>query len=330
MNVLEYGAKGDGVTDDTLSVQSAINNAKNGTVYLPMGIYLVTSLIIDYSTHLIGEGWSDIGHGGSIIKSKSALPIISIKKPTQRNTYYGAVLNDFSIIGNLQDNNGNNKQSGINVDKEGSTIFERISISNCGDYAIRLAETTHVSCLKIKNCILTKNAKGGIYGRCRGNAQINAITINDNIIGTNGYGINVTGNNLNIRRNTIQNNNCSGICLSNNDCSFSGGAKNVIIDGNYFEGNKEGEILVESDLSGTVFNFHNNIEILNNYFNTDLNKITKEDILASITVLSNCNWKIRYFHLRNSNNFRLRNGAVAFSGIDTLDETSIIESPFNI
>ncbi len=49
LNVLDYGAVGDGVHNDTSAIQSAMNNAvdaadsKDGVVYLPNGTYLVTS-----------------------------------------------------------------------------------------------------------------------------------------------------------------------------------------------------------------------------------------------------------------------------------------------
>jgi hypothetical protein len=42
-NVLEYGAKGDGQTDDTAAIQKAIDS--NRTVYLPLGFYVVNDTI---------------------------------------------------------------------------------------------------------------------------------------------------------------------------------------------------------------------------------------------------------------------------------------------
>lgn len=47
-NVLKFGAVGDGVTDDTAAIQSAVNAAREdggGEVILPTGVYLVTSTI---------------------------------------------------------------------------------------------------------------------------------------------------------------------------------------------------------------------------------------------------------------------------------------------
>ena len=46
VNVKQFGAKGDGVTDDTAAIQTAIDNNPNTTIYFPKGIYLVSQTII--------------------------------------------------------------------------------------------------------------------------------------------------------------------------------------------------------------------------------------------------------------------------------------------
>jgi len=47
INVKDYGAVGDGVTDDTQAIQNAINAVEEGgTVYLPYGRYLISSTIV--------------------------------------------------------------------------------------------------------------------------------------------------------------------------------------------------------------------------------------------------------------------------------------------
>lgn len=54
-NVLDFGAVGDGVTDDTAAVQAALN--QTGTVYVPKGSYKITSTItLSSNTTLVCEG----------------------------------------------------------------------------------------------------------------------------------------------------------------------------------------------------------------------------------------------------------------------------------
>lgn len=48
LNVKKYGAKGNGINNDTKSIQQAIDEAKkkNTNIYLPVGTYMVTNLVI--------------------------------------------------------------------------------------------------------------------------------------------------------------------------------------------------------------------------------------------------------------------------------------------
>jgi hypothetical protein len=49
INVKTLGAKGDGLTDDTIAIQNAINDCKNGgIVYIPKGVFLHTGLTIPH------------------------------------------------------------------------------------------------------------------------------------------------------------------------------------------------------------------------------------------------------------------------------------------
>ena len=59
-NVKDYGAKGDEITNDTTAIQNAINAASSaggGTVYLPPGIYRISStLTLPANVNFIGSG----------------------------------------------------------------------------------------------------------------------------------------------------------------------------------------------------------------------------------------------------------------------------------
>ena len=58
VNVLDYGAKGDGVTNDTAAIQAAVNSG--GAVYFPAGTYMVTHVDLFSNTELFGEGFLTI------------------------------------------------------------------------------------------------------------------------------------------------------------------------------------------------------------------------------------------------------------------------------
>lgn len=54
INVKDYGAKGDGITDDTQAIQAALNKA--GNIYIPEGTYIISELVVKSNTHLFGAG----------------------------------------------------------------------------------------------------------------------------------------------------------------------------------------------------------------------------------------------------------------------------------
>src|SRR5690606_24053156 len=57
INVMAYGATGDGKTDDSKAIQLALDSARVGdTVYLPKGTYLVHSLRLVSNVHIVADG----------------------------------------------------------------------------------------------------------------------------------------------------------------------------------------------------------------------------------------------------------------------------------
>lgn len=143
VNVRWFGAKGDGVTDDTVAVNKARSSnafANNGTLYFPIGVYIGASFIFDYvsnarnSINIIGDGQGSVlmtdGNGGPVV-------ILGDKRPTWK----WAKVSDIAIIGHnpnhqlTSDSIGvmfsNPSNPGINNNEPGRWVFERVLFSNC-------------------------------------------------------------------------------------------------------------------------------------------------------------------------------------------------------
>ena len=108
-NVKDYGAKGDGETDDAKAIQEAIdaaNTAGGGVVLVPAGIYIVgTTLVIENNITVAGQGEA------SVIKLKDGanVDVLTTARYGKGDVTAGArdfLLRDFAIDGNKANQTG--------------------------------------------------------------------------------------------------------------------------------------------------------------------------------------------------------------------------------
>lgn len=106
LNVLDYGATGDGVTDDTAAIQAAINDGvtQNKAVYIPNGTYIITSTLnLPNNITLYGETQRKINQGGNtygtIIKTAANITMMQTTAVMPSFTF-GIRIENISFWGN--------------------------------------------------------------------------------------------------------------------------------------------------------------------------------------------------------------------------------------
>lgn len=151
-DVKDYGAVGDGVTDDTLAIQTAINSViavGGGLVYIPPGVYIVTS--IHYGSNLTIQG---SGIEVTILKLKDNSNGESVFNCNQEVA--NICIRDLTIDGNRD--NQTVYGHGIRSGTEGGIVgglFFNLYIKNTGAYGIGLQKGTFKN-VRIEN-ITTEN-----------------------------------------------------------------------------------------------------------------------------------------------------------------------------
>lgn len=81
VSVKDYGAVGNGIVDDTASIQAALNAAKS--VFVPPGVYSVSTIVLNTGNRIYGEtvvSDSISDSTGTIIKGTAGLPVFKLKE----------------------------------------------------------------------------------------------------------------------------------------------------------------------------------------------------------------------------------------------------------
>ena len=151
VNVKHFGAKGDGVTDDTEAIQEAINS-NSPVINIPMGIYLVEGLIIPSNKIIVGTGSS------SIIKQKADTTLY--KHPIEINGASNIIVEKIVIDGNSENQTVDSSKHGVYLLECDNITIRDCIIQNHNGEGIMIGYTNHVSQnILIDNCIIQNNIR---------------------------------------------------------------------------------------------------------------------------------------------------------------------------
>jgi hypothetical protein len=132
INVRDYGAVGDGVTDDTDAIQVAINAAGSGLVVFPSGVFMVRTLKIrNKGMALRGDG----RYGTRIKRHSGTEPLIDIS-----GSGTGIGHQRYDTIGNFQIDGNNMPGVLLRSYYADSCVYRELSFVNCPGLATDLVE----------------------------------------------------------------------------------------------------------------------------------------------------------------------------------------------
>lgn len=229
VSVKEFGAVGDGVTDDTSALQLALDSGKS--LYFPDGVYITSRTLNITSTRSLSLRGNSFGHvydagKGTVIKHTAEDSAVF-------RVQGGAI--GVSITGLYLDLA---HTSGIGFDLGGAWY---VKLENCVVRGARFGVHLHYDApdyfsgvTEISSCYFAKCGAGVKTTQVDINViQINHCTFFD---GTNGVLFGESGNSSSIRNGIVRD------CLFEANTSYdvgvvSGGAQQLLIDGNYFEEN---------------------------------------------------------------------------------------------
>lgn len=182
VNVKDFHAVGDGVADDTIPIQNAINSLSQtgGTVFIPAGTYRLTTFlqIKNYSITVQGEGKSSLLLCNS---ASNAINIGDVVTPTFRCS-----VNNIGISGAYTGINIGRNSAACRIDNVYCTGC-KIGLSIIGDYNSTPIQDSinHI----ITNCELEACTEQGIYLLMCGDEYIENIQIGGNQ--PNRYGVTI-------------------------------------------------------------------------------------------------------------------------------------------
>jgi hypothetical protein len=155
VSVKDFGAKGDGTTNDTAAIQAAINATTSGdTLFIPNGTYLVTNtLTCSLPITIVGEGiGSVILVGASVGNSTDIIRVYPTSSSSESKDFFG--FQNFYI----KPVSGTPGRYAIRIDASAvniaQTLIDRLWIAKLGNTSIYADGVNTSSLFHIQNCLI--------------------------------------------------------------------------------------------------------------------------------------------------------------------------------
>jgi hypothetical protein len=229
INVKSFGAVGDGVTDDTIAIQEAIDSSPGGKLFFPKGVYLVTSpLQLSSSsldkfrpvTKVYGDGMKESTILNGVMGRDRA--VLEWNQTVDQATGYlfglGVVIEDIEIKGQP-----NTTSNGVKVEGVFFLEVNRAYIHNHGTHGLYFPYDSDLEAsagggagddayltgyTKINNCFIQANGQFNRDGCGIYSEKLSATMMiqNNHITDNFGWGVRVSTRELIVERNAISNN----------------------------------------------------------------------------------------------------------------------------
>lgn len=265
VNVKDFGAVGDGVTDDTAAIQAAIDSGAGKTILFPEGnTYLISSPLTLYSnsTYMGGakiKQKNSANISGSLFSGTSLNNILIDGLELDANQSNNAAAQTYGIILELGNNNTirncyihDTTQSGIQLESESGSKIVSNHIIDCGinlgtdNHGIMVISTTStpLSNILISGNIVDNAYRKGITVYNASPGVVSSVVISNNVVSNcntggiyvsnpsaavNGFitGVCITGNNCSNNYVNILISTASGCTVSGNTCIATSGGQGI-------------------------------------------------------------------------------------------------------
>lgn len=255
-NVLDYGARGDGISDDTAEIQAAINAAHaagGGIVYIPAGTYIVsgTSDKSDGAIRLLDNvTLYGAGMGATILKVRDDNPyaITGVVRTPFDEVTHDVAMFDLTIDGNRANNV--NKIDGFycgvapgDTRQDYNITIERVEIMNCTGYGFDPHEQTLN--LRIADSVAHHNVLDGFVA----DFLVDSVYENNIAYANDRHGFNVTTSTdgLVLLNNTAYDNGSAGLIVQRGSEDIPFPQDITVQGGSYYDNAREGIFLKMAD-----------------------------------------------------------------------------------